>query len=112
MTRSTVDRSVIAQEVARAVEAVPGVARLSPGTVFEVATLYAGGKVVGVRLTPEVVFVHLVLDRLPVAPVAEAARSAATIALDDLGDSRPIEVVVEDLQLPEDRLPTGGRNLR
>jgi hypothetical protein len=98
--------------VAEAVKAVPGVARLSPGTQVEVATQYAGGKVIGVGLSAEVVFVHVVVDLLPVAPVAEAVRSAAATALASLGDRRRVEVVVEDLDLVDGRLPMSYRDLR
>ena len=44
-------REDLARAVADAVVGVPGVARLSPGTGVEVATLFPGGKVIGLRLS-------------------------------------------------------------
>ena len=77
-----VDRAVLAAAVAAALARVPGVARLSPGTGVEVATQFAGGKVVGVGVRGDAVvarsglpadeklrrlivaFVHTILDEL------------------------------------------------
>jgi hypothetical protein len=98
-----VDRAVLASAVASALARVPGVARLSPGTGVEVATQFAGGKVVGVGVRGDAVVAHLVIDRLPLDRVARAARAAAETALADLGVARRLDLVIDDVDL--DRLP-------
>jgi hypothetical protein len=98
-----VDRAVLAAAVATALARVPGVARLSPGTGVEVATQFAGGKVVGVAVRDDAVVAHLVVDRLPVDQVARAARMAGEAALADLGVARRLDLVIDDIEL--DRLP-------
>jgi len=105
-----VDRAALAATVATALTRVPGVARLSPGTGVEVATQYAGGKVVGVGVRDDAVVAHLVINRLPLGQVAMAARAAAEAALADLGVARRLDLVIDDVDL--DHLPptraTGG----
>ena len=98
-----VDRAVLAASVASALTQVPGVARLSPGAGVEVATQFAGGKVVGVGVRDDAVVAHLVIDRLPLDQVARAARAAAETALADLGVARRLDLVIDDVDL--DRLP-------
>ena len=98
-----VDRAVLAASVASALTQVPGVARLSPGTGVEVATQFAGGKVVGVGVRDDAVVAHLVIDRWPLDQVARAARAAAETALADLGVARRLDLVIDDVDL--DRLP-------
>jgi hypothetical protein len=98
-----VDRAVLAAAVATALAQVPGVARLSPGTGVEVATQFAGGKVVGVAVRDDAVVAHLVVDRVPVDQVAQAARAAAEAALADLGVARRLDLVIDDVDL--DHLP-------
>ncbi len=93
------DRGELARAVAAAVASVPGVARMSPGTGIVVATQYAGGTVIGVVLRADAVVAHVVLDRLPVSLVTDPALLAATSALRALGDTRPVEMVVEDIVL-------------
>jgi len=95
---TVVRREDLAHAVAEAVTAVPGVARLSPGSGVEVAALYAGGKVVGLRLSGDVVGVHIVADRVPLQPVADEAAAAARRALSAAGDDREVNVVVEDVE--------------
>jgi hypothetical protein len=90
-------RAVLATQVRDAVRAVPGVARLAPGTAAEVATYFAGGKVVGVRLVGDTVRVHVVVDRLPAPPVAAQVEAAVLAVLAGAGDPRPVQVVVEDV---------------
>src|SRR5262245_4955268 len=94
---------MLAAAVATALARAPGVARLSPGTGVEVATQFAGGKVVGVRVREDAVVAHLVIDRLPVDQVATAARAAAEAALADLGVACRLDLVIDDVDL--DRLP-------
>ena len=91
-------REDVARAVADAVLGVPGVAQLSPGFPVEVATLFAGGKVVGVRLSGEVVEVHIVADRGPLPAVAEEASAAAKRTLSAAGDDRDVMVVVDDVE--------------
>lgn len=98
-----VDRAVLAAAVATALARVPGVARLSPGTGVEVATQFAGGKVVGVAVRDDAVVAYLVVDRVPVDQVAQAARAAAEAALADLGVARRLDLVIDDVEL--DHLP-------
>lgn len=95
------DRGTLAQAVADAVASVPGIARMSSGPGVPVGTQYAGGTVSGVKLRDELVVAHVVLDRLPVLAVTEPALSAAEAALRALGDSRPVELVVDDIVLEE-----------
>jgi hypothetical protein len=93
-----VRREDLARAMAEAVLDVPGVARLSPGYPVEVATLFAGGKVVGVRLSGEVVEVHIVAGQVPLPPVAEQASIAAKRVLSAAGDDREVMVVVDDVE--------------
>jgi hypothetical protein len=102
---STVDRATLAQAVAAGVLAVPGVARLSGGRGVEAATLYPGGKVVGVVADDQAVRVHLVAGRLPLGPLIQEIRAAVTIVLVALGAARGVDLVIEDLEL--DQLPSG-----
>jgi len=93
-----VRREDLARAVADAVTSVPGVARLSPGTGVEVATLFAGGKVVGLRLSGTAVAVHIVADAGPLQAIADEAAAAARRVLMAAGDSRPVNVVIEDVE--------------
>jgi hypothetical protein len=90
-------REDLAHAIADAVTEVPGVAGLTPGDGVEVATLYSGGKVVGLRLSSDPVQVHIIADRTPLPPVAEAAAAAARRVLAAAGDDREVQVVVADL---------------
>jgi hypothetical protein len=97
------DRGAIARAIAAGVTSVPGVARLDPGSGVEVATQYAGGKVAGVAVRPDRIVVRVVLDRLPVAPVAGHAHMVVQTVLKAVGLHRPVELVVADVEL--DSLP-------
>jgi len=92
-----VRREDVAQAVADAVLAVPGVAGLSPGTGVEVSTQFSGGKVIGVRLTGDDVEVHIIADRSPLPLVGDEAAEAARRVLTATGDDRPVVVVVDDI---------------
>jgi hypothetical protein len=96
-------RRAIAERVAAAVDAVPGVRRTLGSGVVECSTLYAGGRVEGVALGDDVVQVCVALARLPVQEVAAEVAAAAREALKTLGDRRRVGVVVDDLDL--DQLP-------
>ena len=102
---TTNDRATLAQAVAAGVLAVPGVARLSGGRGVEAATLYPGGKVVGVVADEQAVRVHVVAGQLPLAPLVQEVRAAVAIVLAGLGAARVVDLVVEDLEL--DQLPSG-----
>ncbi|MBF9134117.1 hypothetical protein I0C86_35040 [Plantactinospora sp. S1510] len=93
------DPATVAAAVAAAVLAVPGVTRLTPGTGVEVATQFPGGKITGVRLG-DPVEVHVEVDPVPIAPVAEQIRNAVRKVLDGFGRRLSVEVVVEDIDLP------------
>ena len=75
----------------------------STPAAVEVATQYAGGKVPGVAVRPDRIVVRVVLDRLPVAPVAGHAHMVVQTVLKAVGLSRPVELVVADVEL--DSLP-------
>jgi hypothetical protein len=87
----------LATKVRDAALAVPGVARLATGTGVVVATYFAGGTVAGVRLAGESVQVHLVVDQLPVLPVADRVEAAVREVLAGADDPRPVQVMVEDV---------------
>jgi len=99
----------LATAVREATLAVPGVAWLASTAAVEVATYFAGGKVVGVRLAGDTVEVHVVLDRLPVPPVASRVDQAVRQVLAAAGDPRPVRVVVEDVaDVALQAQPAGG----
>jgi hypothetical protein len=90
------DRERLVSAVRDAVLAVPGVARLTTGGAIEVATQFAGGKVVGVRLGNPVE-VHVAVDRSPIIPVTDRVRAAVHAVLERSGEPRPVDVVVDDI---------------
>jgi hypothetical protein len=92
----TSPKSALAQAVASAVSAVPGVARLASGPLVETATYFPGGKVAGIRIGDQVE-IHLVASVLPLPPLIEKVTATATGVLATHGDSRPVRVIVEDL---------------
>ena len=94
---AVVRREDVARAVADAVTAVPGVAGLSPGSGVEVSTQFAGGKVVGVRLTGDEVEIHIVADQVPLGRVGDEAAAAARRVLTANGDTRPVIVVIDDV---------------
>lgn len=83
----------LADEIAAAVLAVPGVAGLHAGTFGEVATYLPGRRVTGVRVRPDVTEVHVVLSwGAPVLPTADAIRAAVA----PLAATR-VDVTVQDV---------------
>jgi hypothetical protein len=85
--------ALTAELVASTVLGIPGVVRLHPGAVGEVATYLPGRRVIGVRQAGSEVEVHVVLRCPPPLPgSAEAIRSAVTA----LGALR-VDVVIEDV---------------
>ncbi len=91
-------RGRVALAVAAAVDEVAGVRRTG-GIGVEVATQYAGGRVVGVGLSDAGVVVHVIAERLPLEPVISAVQDAARQALQSLSDPRAVNVVVDDLDV-------------
>jgi hypothetical protein len=89
-------REDLVRALAEAVEKVPGVARLHPGSVVEAATHFSGGKVVGVRLG-DPVEIHIEADRVPLPPVATKVVAAARRVLAAAGDDSQVTVVVDDV---------------
>ena len=90
----------VAGAVADAALVVPGVANLSPGRGIEVSTQFAGGKVIGVRFTGDVVTVAIVADRVPLPQVAGEVAASVRRVLAAMGDGRPVTVVIDDV-VPE-----------
>ena len=97
-----------ADVVAAAVLAVPGVARLHQGAFGEVATYLPGRRVPGVRLRPDGVEVHVVVERelldtrTPLPVVAERIHRAVAALVPG-----PVHVFIEDLAEPS-RPPAAG----
>jgi hypothetical protein len=102
-----VRREDLAASIADAVTAVPGVAGLTGGPAVEVATLFAGGKVVGLRVADDEVEIHIVADQAPFWAVADEAAAAALRVLSAAGEDRRVQVVVDDVVL--DALDRRGR---
>jgi hypothetical protein len=96
---TVVRREDLARAVADAVTAVPGVAGLTGGFGVEVATMFAGGKVVGVHLGEDQVEVHIVADQAPLTRVADEAAEAALRVLAAVDDPRPVRVFVDDVAI-------------
>jgi hypothetical protein len=91
-------RGRLALAVAAAVDTVVGVRRTG-GPGVEVATQYPGGRVIGVRLGPDQVAVHIVATRLPLETVADAVHAAVGATLAGLGDRRAVVVNIDDLDV-------------
>lgn len=86
-------RTDVADLIAAVTVAVPGVVALHPGRRGEVATYLPGRRVVGVRLGPDVVEVHIsVTYGASVLDTAHLVHAAVA----DIAPS-PVEVTVEDI---------------
>ncbi|WP_211489695.1 hypothetical protein [Georgenia thermotolerans] len=98
----------VAVAVAEVTRAVPGVARLHPGAFGEVATYLPGHRVPGVRVRPDGVEVHVVVERAlldrrePLPQVAERIHRAVAALT-----GGPVHVFIDDLAEPP-RPPAGG----
>ncbi|MEV0459201.1 hypothetical protein [Catellatospora methionotrophica] len=90
-------RLELAQAVARAVTALPGVDSMTTGPGVPVVTLSAHGQVPGVRGSGDRVTVAVVAGRLPLSPVIAAVGRTAATVLFCHGDTRPVEIVVGDV---------------
>lgn len=97
----------VAHAIADEVSRVPGVARLHPGDYGEVALLFPGERVPGLRLLGRHLQVHLVIDLDALGPtadlavVAEHVRGAARSHTD-----LPVDVILADAIY---RDPNGAR---
>jgi hypothetical protein len=94
-------RRELAESVAAAVDGVAGVRRTFGSGSAECSTLIPGGRVEGVALRDESVLVCVAVARLPVPAVAAEVTAAARSALKALSDKRPVDVVIDDLDLDE-----------
>ncbi|NAZ75284.1 hypothetical protein GTQ99_07580 [Kineococcus sp. T13] len=100
------DPALLADDLARAALAVPGVARLHGGALGEVGTYLPGRRVAGVRLTGDLageagdalVELHVVVTAdAPVRASAQAVHAAAADVLAAHGVSAAVRVHVDDL---------------
>lgn len=89
-----------AHRIVDSVAAIQGVAKLHPGSFGEISLLYPGERIGGIkRPSPRDdshIEVHLVIDvakRIPIAAIADAARTAALEACPGL---QRVDVVVAD----------------
>ncbi|WP_407343219.1 hypothetical protein [Pengzhenrongella phosphoraccumulans] len=90
------DRVLLADAVAAAALAVPGVVALHTGTFGEVATYLAGRRVDGVQLRADSCSVHLVLAwGAPVLATADRVRAVVGPLV-----GTPVDVSVEDVVGP------------
>lgn len=96
-----VDQGALADEVAAAARAVPGVVGLHTGTFGEVATYLVGRRVDGVQIRPDSCAVHLVLAwGAPVLATADLVRAAVAPLV-----GTPVDISVEDVLDPSYRSP-------
>ena len=101
---AVIDQGVLADEIAAAVRAVPGVVGLHTGTFGEVATYLAGRRVDGVQIRPDGCSVHLVLAwGAPVLATADLVRAAVAPLV-----GIPVDVSVEDVLAPTFRSSGSG----
>lgn len=103
------DQGLLADAVAAAARAVPGVVGLHTGTFGEVATYLAGRRVDGVQIRPDGCAVHLVLAwGAPVLTTADLVRAAVAPLV-----GTPVNISIEDVVGPSDQAPrSGGRHDR
>ena len=95
------DQVMLADAVAAAVRAVPGVVGLHTGTFGEVATYLAGRRVDGVQVRPDSCAVHLVLAwGAPVLATADLVRAVVGPLV-----GTPVDVSIEDVVGPSVRSP-------
>jgi len=95
-----------AERIADQIKRVPGVHSLGRGRFAEAATYGRGKTVRGVVVESESVTVHIVAESpsgLPLPELAERIRRAVTPA------PRVLDLVVEDLHLPEPPVLPGGQ---
>ena len=84
-----------ADDLAALVLAVPDVVRLHAGRLGEVATYLPGRRVVGIKLTDDLIEVHVVVGgRTPVRETARLIHAAVAALV-----ATPVHVYIEDLAL-------------
>jgi len=91
----------LAERVAEAALAVPGVAGLHGGVFGEIATYLPGRRIEGIRIGADLCAVHIVARYpadLPAVAGAVHARIAPMVAV-------PVQVTIEDLQTDEHTEP-------
>jgi uncharacterized alkaline shock family protein YloU len=89
-------RPDVSEQIAAATRSVPGVAGLHGGTFGEIATYLPARRVIGVRVGPDRVEIHLTVAwDAPVGATAAAVRAAVRALVD-----QPVDVTVEDIVLP------------
>ncbi|WP_018180709.1 hypothetical protein [Jongsikchunia kroppenstedtii] len=100
----------VAERIAAAVAAVPGVAGLHGGQFGEIGTYLPGRRVAGVRLTADRCEVHISVQ-MHTDPDIDGPASAGESVLDMADRIRrtasaivdlPVDVVIEDLTIQED----------
>lgn len=91
----------VADRVAAAVRAVPGVADLHPGPLGQIGTLLPGRRVDGVRIGPQATEVHV---SATMGTSLTTLADALVAAVHPITGTR-VDVVVEDIVGPDD-LPT------
>ncbi len=93
-----------AEALAALVTSCPGVASLSGGILGEVATYLPGRRIRGIRLEGSTVEVHVVaLWGTPLPPIADQVRAVCQ----PFARGRPIDVYVDDLDVPPLLVPRG-----
>ena len=95
----------LADQVAVAVRAVPGVAGLHSGTFGEVATYLPGRRVDGIQIHPDACAVHVVLAwGVPVLATADRVRAVVSALL-----GTRVDITVDDVLGPStDPESSGG----
>lgn len=91
----------VARAVADTALSTEGVHSLGTGTFAEVATYEGAEKVLGVRVTEEEVEVHIVALYPLQSSIPELAERVRQKLSPEV-ESRRVDVVVEDLEVPED----------
>lgn len=101
MTAPRRPASADARAIAAAVSAVPSVAGLDSGRHGEIALLYPGERVPGLRWTGGRLEIHLraAFDPADPRPLAETCRLARAAAADVLGAAATLDVIVSDVAL-------------
>ncbi|WP_207219058.1 hypothetical protein [Pengzhenrongella frigida] len=93
---ATADQGRLADAVANAARAVPGVVGLHTGTFGEIATYLAGRRVEGVQIRPDGCAVHLVLAwGAPVLATADLVRAVVAPLV-----GTPVDISIEDVLDP------------
>ena len=106
----TPDDVTLAQAALAATRGVPGVVDINRGRYAIARTLGLGGRVVeGIQLTREPeglrVQVHVVVQPVPLPPLAEAVRAAIATTLRGLGAPvTAVDVWVDDLHQTEEEM--------